>query len=138
MSHLPHGPTAFFSLVNPVLRHEVPELSKQTVSQVYPHLIFSNFSTNTGSRVTKILKHLFPVPKDDSKRVITFANEGDYISFRHHTFKRGSKDVELEELGPRFELRPYKIIRGTVDQNDADVEWVLKSFMNTSKKKNVL
>ena len=30
-----------------------------------------------------MLKYLFPVPKDDSKRVITFANEEDYISFRY-------------------------------------------------------
>ena len=30
-----------------------------------------------------ILKYLFPVPKEDSKRVITFANQEDYISFRY-------------------------------------------------------
>lgn len=29
-----------------------------------------------------ILKYLFPVPKEDSKRVITFANDNDFISFR--------------------------------------------------------
>ena len=29
-----------------------------------------------------VLKYLFPVPKADSKRVITFANQEDYISFR--------------------------------------------------------
>jgi hypothetical protein len=28
------------------------------------------------------MKHLFPVPKPDSKRLITFANRDDYISFR--------------------------------------------------------
>ena len=29
-----------------------------------------------------ILKYLFPVPKEDSKRVITMANDDDFISFR--------------------------------------------------------
>ena len=33
-------------------------------------------------QVSNILKYLFPVPKDDSKRVITFSNQEDYISFR--------------------------------------------------------
>jgi hypothetical protein len=39
-----------------------------------------------GQRTANILKHLFPVPKSDSKRIITFANESDYISFRCVTF----------------------------------------------------
>lgn len=33
-------------------------------------------------QVSNILKYLFPVPKDDSRRVITFANQEDFISFR--------------------------------------------------------
>ena len=33
-------------------------------------------------QVSDILRYLFPVPKDDSRRVITFANQDDYISFR--------------------------------------------------------
>ena len=33
-------------------------------------------------QVQSILKYLFPVPKADSKRIITFANSEDYISFR--------------------------------------------------------
>lgn len=35
------------------------------------------------SQVSDILRYLFPVPKDDSHRVITFANQDDYISFRY-------------------------------------------------------
>lgn len=35
-----------------------------------------------GERTVNILKHLFPVPKPDTKRIITFANQSDYISFR--------------------------------------------------------
>ena len=36
----------------------------------------------TGERTANIMKHLFPVPKPESKRLITFANRDDYISFR--------------------------------------------------------
>lgn len=35
-----------------------------------------------GDRTANILKHLFPMPKPDTKRIITFANQSDYISFR--------------------------------------------------------
>ena len=37
----------------------------------------------TSLQVMNILKYLFPVPKDDSKRVITFSNKDDHISFRY-------------------------------------------------------
>lgn len=52
-------------------------------------------------------RYLFPVPKEDSKRVITFANHDDFISYRHHTYKKGEggKGIELKEVGPRFQLR---------------------------------
>lgn len=53
--------------------------------------------------MTNILKHLFPVPKVESKRIITFSNTDDLISFRHHTFEKDThKSVQLNELGPRF------------------------------------
>jgi U3 small nucleolar ribonucleoprotein protein IMP4 len=56
---------------------------------------------------------LFPVPKFDSKRVITFANDDDTISFRHHTYSKSDyKTVDLDEVGPRFEMRPYQIVQG--------------------------
>ena len=87
-----------------------------------------------------ILKYLFPVPKDDSKRVMTFRNENDFISFRHHNYTKvdGHKDIELEEAGPRFELRPYEVRLGTLDQNRAEKEWVFRPYMNTAKKRTSL
>lgn len=70
---------------------------------------------------------------------MTFANEGDFISFRHHVFyKTGPKDVQLAEVGPRFEMRPYEIKLGTVDLPDADTEWVLRPYHRTAKKRDVL
>lgn len=93
-------------------------------------------------QVSDILRYLFPVPKDDSHRVITFANQDDYISFRcvsaglwgdtltsvslcclllthscslplalahlprHHVYRKTDhRNVELTEVGPRFELK---------------------------------
>lgn len=135
--HLPFGPTASFSITNTIMRHDIPDVG--TMSEAAPHLIFHNFKTELGLRVQNILKYLYPVPKADSKRVITFANHEDYISFRHHVYKKsGHKDVELKEVGPRFELRLYEIRLGTVDQPEADTEWRLKPYMNTAKKRLTL
>lgn len=99
--HMPYGPTAYFGIFNTVLRHDIGQKKEVgTISEVYPHLIFDKFTSQLGQRLANILKHLFPVPKDDSKRVVTFANENDYISFRHHTYSapRGAKSIELKEV----------------------------------------
>ena len=82
VSHFPHGPTAFFTLNNVALRHDIASYGESTVSEQYPHLIFENFSSKLGYRIKDILRYLFPVPKEDSKRVMTFANDTDFISFR--------------------------------------------------------
>ena len=82
VSHFPHGPTVYFTLHSVNLRHDLPSAHQSTVSEQYPHLIFENFSSKLGVRIRDALKYLFPVPKEDSKRVMTFANESDYISFR--------------------------------------------------------
>eukprot|EP00939_MAST-03C_sp_MAST-3C-sp1_P000274 g274.t1 len=137
--HLPYGPTAHFSISNAVMRHDVGE--KIPVSEAFPHLIFEGFESTLGKRIGSILKYLFPVPKVDSKRIITFANDNDFISFRHHTYAKSGPtkaDVELKEVGPRFELRPHRIRLGTVDQLEAETEWALRPYMNTAKKKRNL
>ena len=96
LSHFPHGPTASFSLHNVVLRHDIPNSIRGTVSESYPHLIFDGnetkvvscvgpvltpglgFTTRLGERVVKILKHIFP-PREPvtskaklGNRVVTF------------------------------------------------------------------
>lgn len=82
VSHFPYGPTLYLSLHNVALRHDIASYRSSTVSEQYPHLIFENFSSKLGERIRDILKFLFPVPKEDSKRVMTFANDSDFISFR--------------------------------------------------------
>eukprot|EP00877_Chromochloris_zofingiensis_P015207 jgi/Chrzof1/9940/Cz04g21140.t1 len=135
--HLPYGPTAYFGIFNTVLRHDIGQKKEVgTISEAYPHLIFDHFTSQLGQRLSNVLKHLFPVPKDESKRVVTFANRNDFISFRHHVYSapRGVKSVELTECGPRFELKPYQLRLGTMDQSHAENEWVLRSYTRSAKK----
>lgn len=142
VSHLPHGPTAYFSLRHCVMRHDVAgEVEVPNMSEAYPHLIFHSFNTKLGRRVVQVLQHLFPPPKLDSKRVVTFANVEDTISFRHHTYRKSgpsASDVELTEVGPRFEMGLYQLRLGTVEQTEADDEWVLRPHMRTAKRRRVL
>ena len=67
VSHLPYGPTAYFAITKAVLRHDINKgKSKEeldddtyglsTVSQVYPHLLFENFSSKLGDRVRTLRK----------------------------------------------------------------------------------
>ncbi|KAM4012032.1 U3 small nucleolar ribonucleoprotein IMP4-like isoform 1-T1 [Anomaloglossus baeobatrachus] len=160
--HLPFGPTAYFTLCNVVMRHDIPDLG--TMSEAYPHLVFHNFTSRLGQRVrpaswttiyisryfskpflsclqvSNIMKYLFPVPKDDSRRVITFANQEDYISFRHHVYKKTDhRNIELSEVGPRFEMKLYMIKLGTLENaGTAEVEWRWHPYTNTAKKRKYL
>lgn len=131
--HLPYGPTAYFSLSNVVMRHDIPGVGP--VQEVYPHLIFQNFTTKLGKRLESILKYLFPVPKADSKRVMSFVNNEDFVSFRHHIYHGPNNNIELTEVGPRFEMKLYEIRQGTMDQAHANMEWKLRPYMNTARKR---
>jgi len=137
--HLPYGPTAYFGLSDVSMRHDLSKEQAGHVKEQYPHLIFHNFSTPLGVRVSNILKFLFPVPKPETRRVVSLLNEHDFIMFRHHMYKTQRHDeVELTEVGPRFTMRLYQIKLGTMENRDADVEWVLKPYMNTSRKRDFL
>ena len=138
VSHLPLGPTAYFTISDCVMRHDIPDIG--TISEEYPHLVFDNFTSRLGERTKSILRYLFPVPNPNSHRIVSFVNRDDAIVFRHHNYKveNGTK-VELKEVGPRFNLQLYKIILGTVDTAEAaDIEWVYRPYMNTAKKRMFL
>lgn len=143
VSHLPHGPTAKFSLHNVVLRADIPNASRGTVSESYPHLLFEGFTTKLGKRVVQILKHLFP-PRDGphrlGNRVVTFRNIEDSIEVRHHVFvQTGYRDIELAEVGPRMTMRCFEIKGGTLEKDaGGEVEWALAQFTRTGRKKDYL
>lgn len=134
--HLPFGPTVSFGVSGAVLRHDIKDRDIGTVSEAYPHLILDGFGSKLGDRVKTVLRHLFPEPKADSKRVVTFANQKDFVSFRHHTYAmpRGKDSVELKEVGPRFEMRLYQVRLGTLDQPEAELEFALRPYMRSGKK----
>ncbi|KAL8786880.1 MAG: hypothetical protein Q9213_002511 [Squamulea squamosa] len=145
ISHLPHGPTASFSLHNVLLRHDLPAPSRGTVSESYPHLIFENFTTPLGKRIVQILKHIFP-PREAvtsnqkvGSRIVTFKNIEDSIEVRHHVFVRtGYHSVELAEVGPRMTMRCFEIRGGTIESKAGDTEWALNQYTRTAKKKDYL
>lgn len=138
VSHLPYGPTAHFNLSNVVMRHDIPGVDK--MSEEYPQIMFDRFSSDLALRLQDILKYLFPVAKEASKRVVSFSSQdGCYISLRHHTAKKVDKRFVLTEVGPRFELKLFKIIRGTIETEDSsDMEYQLSHFMRTSRTKTPL
>jgi len=141
ISHLPHGPTASFSLHNVILRADIPGAQKGTVSESYPHIIFDGFKSKLGDRVIQILKHMFPPLEQGTigNRTVTFRNVEDSIEFRHHVFVQTShQDVELAEVGPRMIMRLFEIRAGTLENKDSDVEWQLHNYTRTSKKKDHL
>lgn len=149
--HLPYGPTAYFSLHDVVLRHDLATRAP-TVSEARPHLIFHEFDSKFGRRVKSILQALFPCAAPLSKRVMTFANVNDSIHFRHHVWDDETKKIEgeeaeeaqadrkketkLTECGPRFTMRLFKIELGTLEMKDVKAEWVLRPYFN--KQKSVL
>lgn len=145
ISHLPHGPTASFSLHNVLLRHDLPDSARGTVSESYPHLLFEGFTTTLGQRVVQILKHIFP-PREAAtsnqkvgNRVVTFKNIEDSIEVRHHVFVRtGYQSVELAEVGPRLTMRLFEIRGGTLENKEGDTEWHMNQYTRTSRKKDYL
>ncbi|PQM33929.1 U3 small nucleolar ribonucleoprotein IMP4 [Prunus yedoensis var. nudiflora] len=75
----------------------------------------------------------------DKKTVGTMPQVYPHLILNNFTTKHGGpKSIELKEIGPRFELRLYKIKLGTVDQNEAQTEWVFRPYMNTAKKQKFM
>lgn len=44
----------------------------------------------------------------------------------------------MNEIGPRFDLKPYQIRLGNLIQLEAKNEWVLRPYMNTASKRSTL
>uniref|UniRef100_A0A8C3UVQ0 IMP U3 small nucleolar ribonucleoprotein 4 n=1 Tax=Catharus ustulatus TaxID=91951 RepID=A0A8C3UVQ0_CATUS len=119
VSHLPHGPTAYFTLSGAVLRQEVGGLGGAPLAA--PHLLLLRLDSTLGKRV----RTCSPCP--------------DPRAAANHVYRRRGRTVELEEVGPRFQLRPYLIRLGTLEQGDAaDVEWRWHPYTATAPKRRLL
>ncbi|KAH9386249.1 U3 small nucleolar ribonucleoprotein IMP4 [Nematocida major] len=131
ISHLPHGPTTYFSIHHPKIDMDDP------TSTATPAIVFDNFTTPLGLRVKRILSSLFPPlpPREKPKRIVSFVNREDSILFTQYksTFKKG--EVDLEKISPQFTLKLYEIRAGTLDMSYAEKEFVFRPYLNTARKK---
>ncbi|VDP78132.1 unnamed protein product [Schistosoma mattheei] len=76
--------------------------------QTFSNHIFKGLNSKLGQDVRCTLKHLVPVPKNDSERVVTWY-EDDVICSIHYTYKYVDKKLELPEHGPS--LDPWRRAR---------------------------
>ncbi|XP_071507028.1 ribosome production factor 1-like [Diadema antillarum] len=136
ISHLPEGPTTHFKMSNVKLRQDIKRCGK--TSDHKPELILNNFNTRLGHTIGRQVASLFPHdPNFVGRRVVTFHNQRDYIFFRHHRYVfKNNKKAGLQELGPRFTLKPRSVQKGTFDSKFGEYEWVHKRHeMDTSRRK---
>jgi U3 small nucleolar ribonucleoprotein protein IMP4 len=75
ISRLPYGPTAYLSIQRVVMRRKVE--NPAPVSSTFADLVFEDLTSQLGNRISTILKALFPVPKPESHRLISFINKND-------------------------------------------------------------
>jgi ribosome production factor 1 len=139
VAHLPAGPTAYFKLSSFEAGADIKGHGKPTTH--IPELIFNNFGTRLGRRIGRVLGSLFPhTPQLEGRQVVTFHNQRDFIFCRHHRYiYRKEKDktrARLQELGPRFTLKPKWLQEGVFDLDHGEYEWVMKrGVMEADKKK---
>lgn len=85
VSHLPHGPTAFFKVSNVVPGAKIAHHGQPTAH--VPELILNNFNTRLGHRIGRFLGSFFPhAPEFRGRQVVTFHNQRDFLFVRHHRY----------------------------------------------------
>ena len=129
IAHLPKGPTAFLRLSSFEPGSKIPGHGRPT-SHI-PELILNNFNTRLGRRIGRLLGSLFPhEPQFEGRQVVTFHNQRDFIFVRHHRYiyrEENSKTrARLQELGPRFTLKPRWLQEGLFDTQFGEYEWIYK------------
>jgi U3 small nucleolar ribonucleoprotein protein IMP4 len=138
ISHLPSGPTLFFTLSNVLSGINQKKIKK---SGILPNVIFDNLNSNLGQRIAKVLGSLFPPASLTSKRIVTFTGFKGVILFGHYWNEKtgySKKNYILQKLSPSFDLQPFKITLDTINKKNQKIEWVLTPFLNSKKKKNFL
>ncbi len=79
------------------------------------------------------------LPAQGRQQGVLFANQSDFIAFRHHMYRSGSGGSgggETEGGGAAVRHAAVPIKLGTVDISEADSEWVLRPCLNTAKMRN--
>ncbi|CAI9761767.1 unnamed protein product [Fraxinus pennsylvanica] len=96
---------------------------------------------NRGAQELKdLVEDVFRYTYGDGGEAISDGCNTATSGVRHHIYEKrgGPKSIELKEIGPRFEMRLYQLKLGTVDQDEAQNEWVIRPYMNTAKKRMFL
>lgn len=136
VSRLPGGPTGCFRFSSPVLPEGIADHG--TTTDHTPEILLNNFTTRLGRRVGRLLGSLFPHKPDfKGRQVVTMHNQRDYVFFRRHRyiFTDGGKGADLQELGPRFTLKPRWLLAGNYDPGEGEYEYMHKrSEMDLTRK----
>jgi U3 small nucleolar ribonucleoprotein protein IMP4 len=138
ISHLPSGPSLFFTLSNVFYGTARKKLKK---NEILPNVIFDNLGSNLGLRISSVLGSLFPPTTLNSKHVVTFTGFKSIILFGHYWIEKTGYKKEnflLKKLSPSFELQPFKITLDIVSKKNQKIEWVLTPFLDSNKKKTFL
>ena len=134
--HLPYGPTFEFKILDVTYQDEIKGHGKSEGHN--PELLFKNFNTTLGTRLSRGLHALFPQNEQlKGRELVVFHNQRDYIFFRYYRyiFKEEFKEVSLQEIGPRFTLRLLSVQRGTYDPILGDYEWIYSDKMGVRRRK---
>jgi len=133
--HLPNGPTLHCKISSVKTKKRIRGHGTSTTH--YPELILNNFDTRLGHQIGKFLGCLFPQrPEFQGRQVVTFHNQRDFIFFRRHRYAFESRDkANIQELGPRFTLKPLWLQRGLFDPEFGEYEWIYKPDLHKSRKK---
>lgn len=133
ISHLPNGPTAMFKVMSFIPHEDISNCGD--VTEHNPEIILNNFTTRLGRRFGRFLGSMYPgicyfvfmivaAPQFEGRRVVTFHNQRDYIFVRQHRYVfEDAKTARLQELGPRFTLKPRYLQIGTFNTINAEYEW---------------
>jgi ribosome production factor 1 len=127
VSRVPGGPTGCFRFSSPLLPAGIA--NHGTSTEHAPEILLNNFTTRLGRRVGRLLGSLFPHRPDfQGRQVVTMHNQRDFIFFRRHryVFTEGGKGADLQELGPRFTLKPRWLLAGVFDPSEGDYEYMHK------------
>lgn len=134
--HLPNGPSLEFKIFNVQYQREIE--GHGTSAGHNPELLFKNFNTNLGFRLSRVLNSLFPRDEElKGRELVTFHNQRDYIFFRYYRYIFADEftTVKLQEIGPRFVLKLKFLQKGLYDPQQGEYEWYYKNKMGVNRKK---
>ncbi|KAM0671840.1 brix domain-containing protein [Ordospora colligata] len=125
VSYFPYGFTMRFTIVDYFLTQRSFSLGPKA------YFVCDNMEGPVGKKVKEKISLLFP-KCEDAKRVVSLVNRNENIAFRHYIIEKGLKISLNKSFG--MDLKIYEIRKGTFEQ-EGEIEWVYKPFMNSRRTK---